>query len=343
MSRLPSAPVESVSQGKSTAPISVVIPTLGRERVLLETIEQLKDELVSPAELIVVDQTPRHEEATAARLQHWNRQRTIRLIRRGVASIPAAMNHGLRLAAQPVVLFLDDDIKIVPGLLRAHAAEHEAKPAVKAVVGQVLQPGEKPVAVRFTGQRHGLQADLRFPFFSSEPDSVANVMAGNLSVRRDFALAIGGFDENFEGAAYRFETEFARRVIANGGEIRFCPEASIHHLRAERGGTRQTGSHLTSADPRHGVGDYYFAFLHGGKWESWRYSLLRPFREVRTRFHLTHPWWIPVKLLGEIRAFVKGFRMAARKRRENSLKMQASNDTSELSGNVNDEWMRADG
>jgi hypothetical protein len=30
--------------------------------------------------------------------------------------------------------------------------------------------------------------------------------------------------------------------------------------------------------------------------------LRRPFREVCTRFHLRHPWYIPVKFIGEIRA-----------------------------------------
>ena len=64
-----------------------------------------------------------------------------------------------------------------------------------------------------------------------------------------------------------------------------------------------TGSHLTSASPRHGMGDYYFALRSGMSRESAAYMLLRPFREVRTRFHLRQPWYIPVKLVGEMRAF----------------------------------------
>jgi GT2 family glycosyltransferase len=136
-----------------------------------------------------------------------------------------------------------------------------------------------------------------------------NVMAGNLSVRRDKALQIGGFDENFIGVAYRFETEFAHRIWAQGGKILFQPEASIHHLRAPSGGTRSHGNHLTSVSPLHGVGDFYFALRQGLSLATLIYMARRPFREVCTRFHLKHPWWIPVKFLGEIRALLLAIRL----------------------------------
>jgi hypothetical protein len=42
------------------------------------------------------------------------------------------------------------------------------------------------------------------------------------------------------------------------------------------------------------------------------YLLRRPLREVRTRFHLRHPWWIPVKLLGELRALVQALSLSRR-------------------------------
>jgi GT2 family glycosyltransferase len=201
------------------------------------------------------------------------------------------------------VLFLDDDIIPGPQLVAAHRAAHARSKSTCGVVGQVLQPGEEPHARNGYQSTSGLKADLDFPFWSTETATVANVMAGNLSVRREQALNIGGFDENFIGAAYRFETDFCRRLLAAGGEVRFEPSASIRHLRAQRGGTRREGSHLTSASPRHGMGDYYFALRSGLSLETAGYMLRRPFREVCTRFHLRRPWYIPVKLVGESRAF----------------------------------------
>jgi GT2 family glycosyltransferase len=155
-----------------------------------------------------------------------------------------------------------------------------------------------------------LAADLDFHFNHNARAAVANCMAGNLSVRRERALEVGGFDENFVGVAYRFETDFCRRLRARGGSILFEPAASVRHLKAPRGGIRVHGNHLTSSSPAHGVGDYYFALRHGSPGESLPYILQRPFREVCTRFHLGHPWWIPAKLTGEVRAFLWAVRLA---------------------------------
>ncbi len=287
----------------STSPLdlSIAIPTYGRNTILEATIRSLLELQPRAADVLVIDQTPRHTDAVEQQLLDWDRTGEIRWLRLPKPSIPVAMNCGLTEAKSPIVLFLDDDIIPTAALVRDHATAHEDQ-HVWAAVGQVLQPGQEPMEVPVTCKRHGLRADLEFPFYSTQTMDVQNVMAGNLSVKRERALAIGGFDERFVGAAYRFETEFARRVTAAGGRIRFCPDASIRHLRASEGGTRATGSHLTSASPVHGVGDYYFAMLHGRPLEAARYMARRMVREVCTRFHLRHPWWIPVKLVGEVRA-----------------------------------------
>jgi hypothetical protein len=117
----------------------------------------------------------------------------------------------------------------------------------------------------------------------------------------------GGFDEDFVGVAYRFETEFARRLTRAGGMVLFEPGAPVRHLKAPSGGIRVYGSHLTSISPRHGVGDYYFALREGPTPASVVHVVRRPWREVCTRFHLRHPWWIPVKLAGEAGALLWAF------------------------------------
>ncbi len=286
-----------------------------REQVLLDTIGIVLDQAPSPAEFFVVDQSPVHDASVEQQLQKWHTAGKIQWIRLSEPSIPKSMNHGLRLAKHPIVLFLDDDLTASSNLVDWHWRTYQQFPEAVAVVGQVLQPGEIARESPIKPTPPGLREDLDFPFCHSISQWVTNVIACNLSVNRNFAIEIGGFDENFSGVAYRFETEFARRVVAKGGKVRFCPEASINHLRAQRGGTRSTGSHLTSADPKYGIGDYYYAFLHGQPREAWGYSLHRLFREVRTKFHLRHPWWIPVKLLGELRALRRGWRLAATRKR----------------------------
>ena len=281
--------------------VAVAIPTYCRDQVLLDTIYACQSQDEPPGEIAIVDQTPVHDEATEQALSAMQKRGTIRWIRLPHPSIPCAMNIALLSTAKPLVLFLDDDVVPAKGLIDAHVRAHNEFDAW-AVVGQIIQPWQKPCNVSRPSAQQMLTADFDFPFHSTHPCWLRNAMAGHMSVRRDLTIRVGGFDENFMGVAYRFETEFARRVIRAGGQIRFCPEASIQHLRAARGGTRTEGNHLASASPNHGVGDYYFAMLQGWSTETAAYMAWRMIREVATRFHLRHPWYIPVKLLGEMRA-----------------------------------------
>jgi GT2 family glycosyltransferase len=294
--------------------LSIVIPSYGREQVLVDTIAALEPQRLAlgcASELVLVDQTPEHQSAVQQALSQWQQAGRLRWLRLSQPHLTRAMNTGLLQARGEIVLFLDDDIEPASGLLAAHLHAHRHYPRAWAVVGQILQPAQQPEPL--LGRPHAcpLWRDLDFPFNSTLGGWVENAMAGNLSLNRRRALALGGFDERFPPpVAYRFETEFAKRLIAGGGAIRFVPEASLRHLRAAAGGTRSGGSHLTSASPQHGVGDCYYALRCGrGLQRSW-YLLRRPLREVRTRFHLRHPWWIPVKLLGELRALIQALRLS---------------------------------
>jgi GT2 family glycosyltransferase len=275
--------------------ITIVIPTYNRQKIIVETIERL---LPLGAPIVVVDQTPAASERLGAL--------PARLIRLPEPSIPHAMNVGVDAAETDVVLFLDDDVIPSPQLIEAHTAAHR-DPDVWAVAGQILQPGEEPARVRQPAD------DLEFRFHADESRLVTNVMAGNLSVKRERFFDVGGFDENFVGAAYRFETDFALRIAAAGGKILFEPRASIRHLKLASGGLRSFGDHRTSASPMHSAGDYYFALHH--RPPLWRYALRRLRANVVTRFHLTHPWTIPSKLTGEIRGLLLARRLARGGRR----------------------------
>jgi len=283
--------------------ISVVIPTYCREQILIDTLEMLRPLLMLTDEVIVVDQTPTHDTATEAYLCDLEHASWLHWVKLAHPSIPIAMNHGLRVARNRIVLFLDDDIVPDCNLLNKHR-KNFVNSDVWAVSGQILQPDEEPIILSTQRCKKGLYLDMDFRFNTNSGCEISNVMAGNLSVHREAVMEVGGFDENFIGVAYRFETEFARRILQYGGKIIFEPSASIRHLRSPSGGTRRYGNHLTSASPMHGVGDYYFALRQGISTSTMWYMLLRPFREIRTRFHLRAPWWIPVKLIGEVRALL---------------------------------------
>ncbi|HYO76360.1 MAG TPA: glycosyltransferase [Thermoanaerobaculia bacterium] len=283
--------------------LTIAIPTYERGAVLCDTIAYLLALEVRASEIVIVDQTREHPPEVAARLRSFAND--VRIIRLEAPSIPRAMNTALSEARNRHVLFLDDDIVPSPRLVAAHAAAlREA--GVWAVVGQVLQPGEEPAHFDDATLRRGTLRDLEFRFTHDRACDVQNVMACNLSVDRERVLSIGGFDERYVAVAYRFETDLALRIVGAGGRIRYEPSASIRHLKVPGGGVRMWGDHRTSPSPAHSMGDYYFARRHVP--EFWPYVAQRLRKNVLTRFHLTHPWTVPGKLIGELRGLVRALR-----------------------------------
>jgi GT2 family glycosyltransferase len=287
--------------------ITIAIPTYNRGAILVETIERLIPLEPRAYEIIIADQTRKHPPEVEARLQRWTDELEITWLVLPEPSIPHAMNVALEWASSPLVLFLDDDIVPDTRLLSAHESAHRERD-VWAVAGQVLQPGEVPRDLGSSAPR-----DLEFPFNSDRGCYLTNVMAGNLSVNRERALQIGGFDENFTGAAYRFETDFAMRIADAGGRIWFEPAASIRHLKLSTGGLRSFGDHRATASPAHTAGDYYFALHHVDRF--WRYAARRVRQNVITRYHATHPWTIPSKLAGELRGLMLARKLFRKGRR----------------------------
>lgn len=282
--------------------ITVAIPTYNRGSIVAETVRRLFELDPPPEAIIVVDQSAEENKSLA----EWHRQGRIQLIRLDKPSIPHAMNVALLAAATPVVLYVDDDVEPGAKLIAAHDHAH-ADESIWAVVGQILQPGEE-------AQHYDQpEDDLEFHFNHDTGCFVANVMAGNLSVKREHAIDAGGFDENYVGVAYRFETDFALRLVAAGGKVWFSPEAGLRHLKLASGGLRSYGDHRSSPSPAHSSGDYYFAIHH--RPPLWRYAMRRLRRNVVTRYHLTHPWTIPTKLTGELRGWMLARRLARGGRR----------------------------
>ncbi len=288
------------------ATISIVIPSYNRGEVLLDTLDQLLKQSERVEQIIVVDQTDYDDDdSVLLELTKRDQKSAIRFIRRDQPSIPAAMNLGLNIAKTQYVLFLDDDIKVGTDFISLHRGVLKSKNPL-AHVGQILQPGQLPEDVEYTNnqQPHFLR-DLDFPFNSNKESEIYNCMAGNLCVDRVKAIEAGGFDENFYGAAYRFETEFCRRLVRKFGKpFLFAPTAYLHHLQYKTGGTRAIANHLTSMSPDHSVGDYYFALTGATGIVRLNYIVRRFVFSIISKFYLKHPWHIPNRLIGELRGIL---------------------------------------
>lgn len=277
--------------------LTIAIPTFGREKVLVNTIQHLVRITSEEDEILVIDQTKSHQLSTDEELERLSSGGSIIHIRLEFPSITRAMNVALRRGKSDRILFLDDDIIPDKELLEAHKESGQRNPE-SIVAGRVLQPW------------HNGKADKNsdpFLFNSLEYRKVDSFMAGNVSIPRKKAICMGGFDTNFVRVAYHFEAEFSYRWKRSGGEIVYEPRALIHHLKEVQGGTRSYGDHLQTLKPDHAVGRYYYNFCRLGLKKSLLISIKELIACVATKHHLRNPIWIPLTLIAELRGITWAF------------------------------------
>jgi glycosyltransferase involved in cell wall biosynthesis len=283
--------------------ISVAIPSYGRNQVLVETIDALLALDAPSVDLVLVDQTPNHDPPTEAALRNWQREGRLRWFKLLKPSITKAMNVALEQSVGERVLFLDDDIIPDPFLIKAHLIAGQRTPKA-LLAGRVIQPwhtdGPEP------------EDKEPFTFNTLQPRECLDFIGCNFSLPRDLALSVGGFDDNFVRVAYRYEAEFSYRWRQAGYPVRYEPTALIRHLKTERGGTRSYGEHLSTIKPDHAVGRYYYRLRTQSLAAALAGSLADLGRSVRTRYHLSHIWWIPLTLLAELRGLFWAFNLHSR-------------------------------
>jgi GT2 family glycosyltransferase len=139
----------------------------------------------------------------------------------------AARNRGAERAGAPLVLFLDDDVEPLPGLVAAHVAAHSE--GDRRIVMGPYRP-EIPTTRRFhpimirewwasTFDRLG-QPDHRFTY--------RDVLAGNLSMQTSLFRELGGFDPGFPSAGGE-DWEFGIRLLLSGARFVYVPTAGARH------------------------------------------------------------------------------------------------------------------
>ncbi len=279
--------------------ISVVIPSYQREEVLVGTLHSVLSQCRPGDEVIVVDQTPRHEPVTEAALSELDRRGAIRWVRKSKPSICEAMNLGAALAGGELVVFLDDDARPIEGFLEVYRREFGSSGAPLAACGQILQPWDDGPSDD-PGDVEGA-----FNFAYRDRTEIVGVMAGNFAVRRDVFLEVGGMDESFRGGAYRCDSEVGYRLLSRTGKkTRFLPEAGVRHLQAD-GGTRAHGHKDTWKAIESAIGDYYFGMRCLPPARAFRHSVQRMCRAPINRNTLKRPWLIGSVLVREVVAWCR--------------------------------------
>jgi len=273
--------------------ISCIIPTVGRDKILCDTISMLLSQSHAPHEIIVVDQTMAHDEATNTSLKAWQTQGAIQWIHQSEPNASRARNTGALHATGDVLLFLDDDIIVQEDFLEAYARAFHSSD-VAGVCGQLLQGDGKIVHDLPEGVDDPDCGWLRFAKNYSKPCVTSWMISANVAVRRELFIKLGGMDENYKKGAMREEGDFAMRFARAGYQFHFDPKASVFHLGHAVGGSRIGRRYQGLPGWHHEIGDWYFTLGYANRRNVFLLlkSSLRHF--VFNRYNAAHPWWAPV-------------------------------------------------
>ncbi len=203
---------------------SVVVPTYNRGPSLERLVRQMAAQSVArEIEMVVVDDGSRSD--PTPRLRALDVPFPLVVERQANAGAAAARHRGVLRASAPVVLFLDDDMQVGESLVAAHLDVHDRDE--RAVVLGRIQPDPEiryalferfhaDILNRFAAGVLAGKTELKGP----------NVYTGNLSVRRDAYLRVGGFDATL---GHSEDAELGVRLEKDGARFYLSEAAASIH------------------------------------------------------------------------------------------------------------------
>ena len=243
--------------GSSAIPrASVVIPTYNRQDSLRKTLETMTEQDIDAQqfEVIVADDGSSDRSADVA-LSFAGRLRLKYCFQEDEGfRVAAARNAGARLAAAPLLIFLDSGALAGPGLVRAHLAAHAGVEQRCAVIGycygynafreeQWMREGHgelRPTEIFERWHHHPLFTDIRERDFTRGgsdpmkwPIPWLYFFSGNCSVPAADFWAVGGFDEMFRSWGVE-DVELGYRLFRNGSAMALSRDAWMIELPAKR-------------------------------------------------------------------------------------------------------------
>lgn len=210
--------------GNRSPEASIVIPTRNRCQLLLRTLERFEHQTTPKERFEVVVADDGSSDETSSLLKASGYSFTLRWVthehRKGAAG---ARNSGIGLASGRIIIFLDDDILVLPDFVARHLADHEHQPR-RVVLGNILthpEAGSSPLS-RYVDSRgvHKLAAGERPPF--------RYFVAANSSVPRELLDAAGWFDEQLSEYGGE-DLELGYRLSQAGAEFFFDRSIRVGH------------------------------------------------------------------------------------------------------------------
>lgn len=217
---------------------SVIIPTLGRDACVRQTLEDLNAQTFNDFDIWIIDQNQNHLEnlskhSPKIELHH---EKTLPLGSTG------GRNYAIFKTSSQYCLFIDDDVRLERDFIQKHFNATEANPNA-VIAGRVVQPKDNlsEEQMQAMGQRASYSHLLGLVwgnFIGTEPFEVDHFHECNFSAPTAALKECGGFNTAFTGNAYFEGVDLAIRLKAMGVKIEYHPEISLIHLQEPSGGNR---------------------------------------------------------------------------------------------------------
>jgi len=200
-----------------------------------------------------------------------------------------ARNLALASSEADLVVFIDDDVKLAPGFLEAHASAARLHPEAIGFVGRIESPSEPVVGrPRAIGQvRPTGFVDVNYNSINRDAVYVpVTPMGANMAFRRERMNRLFGpawFDAGLTGSAIREESTLALEICRAGEHLVFVPDAALEHFESERGGCNNRGRRSTRERIQHrSLESLFLARLYqGAGWLHAASALRAAIAEVR--------------------------------------------------------------
>jgi glycosyltransferase involved in cell wall biosynthesis len=214
---------------------SVVIPTYNRCDVLRKTLTGLANQIIDPVEgpspgfeVIVVDDGSTDSTQEYLRSTQPDFPVPLVCLRQNNRKQGAARNAGARKARGLSLVFLGDDTVPADDFLQQHMLTRLKDDPNVVVIGYTgWPPSFRPTRfMEYVGEE-GWQ--FGFSLIDNPQDVPFNFLyTSNVSIDREFFLASGGFDEDFQEYGWE-DVELSLRLQKMGMRLVFCPKAIAHH------------------------------------------------------------------------------------------------------------------
>jgi glycosyltransferase involved in cell wall biosynthesis len=291
---------------KNPLPISVIIPTLNRGDLLVQTIQDLLCQDPHPLEIIIVDQTPEYSSEIEAKITQLVKQNNIIYERINQKSASVARNHGIIKAKGDILLFLDDDIRAPENLCLNHFLNYLPPHNYDGVAGCSPLPNQELVEL-FPPEYYLPVVGWMFrPMAYANRIESFDLPTCNASIKRSIALSVGGFDENMKRME---DTDFSYRIHIHGAKIIYDPEAKITHLLAPTGAVRDIFKPLNQfvlSKREIWTELFYLVLKNFGIWGGFPILKYWIRRHITRKVLLLHPYYLYIAL----KELVYGYLMA---------------------------------